>query len=80
MSVLNAAVTDEYTSNLTDYTRIWTHNHLVCKWTLDYFTNLEDLAWQLSVDLQTKCLWARIRLQLLNLKLYSIFKYRACFD
>ena len=52
---------------------IRTHNHLVCKRTLNH------LAKWLSVRLRTKCLWVRIPLLPLKLQIWRQFRARSFF-
>ena len=55
--------------SLSDNNGIQTHNHLVCKRTLNHYTKLASLAKWSSVHLQTKWLWVRILL--LSLRLHE---------
>ena len=56
--------------NLSDSNWTQTHNHLVCKRTLNY---LDTLARWLSVRLRTKWLWVRVQLQTLKTMFTNIF-------
>ena len=54
-----------------DYNGIRTHNHLVCKRTLNHLAK-----WS-SVRLQTKWLWFRVPLQSLKLQISRVFQARS---
>ena len=51
----------------------WTHNHLVCKWTLHHLAKLTSLAKWLIVSLQTNWLWVRVQLQSLKCEIFLLF-------
>ena len=55
--------------SLSDNNGIQTHNHLVCKRTLNHYTKLASLAKWSSVHLQTK--WLLVRILLLSLRLHE---------
>ena len=67
---------------LSDYNNILTHNHLVCKQTLNYIVKF--LARWSSVCLQTKWLWVWILLQSLNFQIsccsHLTFRYHSSFE
>ena len=50
-----------------------THNHLVCKWTLNHLAKLASLVKWLSVCLRTKWLLIRVPLQSLKLHILRLF-------
>ena len=50
-----------------------THNHLVCKWTLNHLAKLASLVKWLSVCLWTKWLLIRVPLQSLKLHILRLF-------
>ena len=52
-----------------DYNGTRTHNHLVCKRTLNHVAKLASLAKWLSVRLRAKHLWVRVPLQSLKLQI-----------
>ena len=58
--------------NISDCNWTRTHNHLVCKQTLNHLAKLADLAKWLSVRLQTKWLWVPVQLQSLKLQISSL--------
>ena len=51
--------------SLIDFNGTRTHNHLVCKWTLNDLAELASLVKHLIVLLRTKWLWVRVSLQAL---------------
>ena len=57
-----------------DSNKIWTHNHLVLKQTINHLTKLAK--W-LSVHLQTKWLWVQIPLLSLKLKILCLLWARS---
>ena len=62
--------------SLSDSSRIRTHNHLVCKWTLDHLAKLASLVKWFSVYLQAKWLWVRIPLLSLNTSGFFLLFFR----
>ena len=58
---------------LSDCNWTQTHNHFVCKRTLNHLTKLASLAKWLSVRLRTKWLWVRVQLQSLKLQISRLF-------
>ena len=61
-----------YIWSLSDSNRIRTHNHLVCKQTLNHLAKQASLAICLSVPLRTKWLWVRIPLLSLDFLFFKI--------
>ena len=59
-------------TSLSDSNGIRTHNHLVCKQTLNHLAKLASLAKWLSICLRTKWLWVRISLLLLKLQIWQL--------
>ena len=59
---------------LSDHNGIWTHNHLVCNWTLNH---LGSLGKWLTVHLWTKWPWVRILLQSYKLQVSHLFWVRS---
>ena len=53
--------------------KIWTHNYLVRKQTLNHSVKLASLAKGLSVRLRTEWLWVQISLQSLKLQISHLF-------
>ena len=62
---------------LSDCNWNWTHNHLVCKRTLNH---LAQLAKWLSVRLQTKWLWVWVQLQSLKLPILPLLRARSYYS
>ena len=63
--------------NISDCYWTRTHNHLVCKQTLNHLAKLADLAKWLSVRLRTKRLWVPVQLQSLKLQISSLLRARS---
>ena len=61
-------------TSLSDSNGIRTHNHLVCKQTLNHLAKLASLAKWLSIRLRTKWLWVRIPLLSLKLQIWRLLQ------
>ena len=69
--------TQTQNDSISDSNEIQTHNHLLCKKTLNCLTKLASLAKWLSVCLQTKWLWVRISLLSLKLQIWCLLQARS---